>query len=39
LLIDAGSPLEWEPGDGPPESIAEVLDEWRRRVLPPADSR
>lgn len=38
LLIDAGSPLEWEPGDGPSESIIEVLDEWRRGMAP-ADRR
>jgi ankyrin repeat protein len=30
LLIDAGSPVEWDPGEGPPESILEVLAEWRR---------
>lgn len=36
LLIDAGSPLEWDPDDGPPESLAETLDEWRRRYVSPA---
>lgn len=39
LLIEAGSPLEWEPGDGPPESLAEVLNEWRRMHAGPTDSR
>jgi ankyrin repeat protein len=38
LLIDAGSPLEWESGNGPPEGIIEVLDEWRR-VMASADRR
>ncbi len=31
LLLDAGSPVAWEPGDEPAESILEVLAEWRRR--------
>ncbi|MEO8560997.1 MAG: ankyrin repeat domain-containing protein [bacterium] len=30
LLLDAGSPVEWEPGDEPAEGILEILAEWRR---------
>ncbi|MEO8335168.1 MAG: ankyrin repeat domain-containing protein [bacterium] len=36
LLLDAGSPVEWEPGDEPSESILEIIADWRRdrAVLP-----
>ncbi|HEX7052248.1 MAG TPA: ankyrin repeat domain-containing protein [Longimicrobiales bacterium] len=30
LLLDAGSPAEWEPGEEPAASILEILAEWRR---------
>lgn len=30
LLLDAGSPVEWEAGEEPSESIRDVIDEWRR---------
>ncbi|MEO8623504.1 MAG: hypothetical protein ABI625_20675, partial [bacterium] len=30
LLLDAGSPVEWEPGEEPAESILEILADWRR---------
>jgi ankyrin repeat protein len=30
LLLDAGSPVEWEQGAEPSEEIVEVLAEWRR---------
>jgi ankyrin repeat protein len=30
LLLDAGSPLDWETGEEPAEGIVEVLAEWRR---------
>jgi ankyrin repeat protein len=30
LLLDAGSPLEWEAGDEPAEGIVEIVDGWRR---------
>jgi hypothetical protein len=30
LLLDAGSPVEWQPGAEPSERILEVLDEWQR---------
>ena len=33
LLLDAGSPVDWEPGDEPSESILEVLAEWRQDRL------
>ena len=31
LLLDAGSPVEWQPGAEPSERILEILDEWQRR--------
>jgi ankyrin repeat protein len=30
LLLDAGSPVDWEAGDEPAEGILEILSEWRR---------
>jgi ankyrin repeat protein len=30
LLLDAGSPVDWEVGDEPAEGILEILAEWRR---------
>jgi ankyrin repeat protein len=30
LLLDAGSPVDWEQGEEPSESILEVLREWRQ---------
>ena len=30
LLLDAGSPVDWEVGDEPAEGILEVMAEWRR---------
>ena len=30
LLLDAGSPVEWEPGEEPSESILEIIAEWQR---------
>jgi len=35
LLLEAGSPVEWQPGDEPAESILEIIAEWQRggRVL------
>jgi ankyrin repeat protein len=30
LLLDAGSPVEWQPGAEPSERILEVLEEWQR---------
>lgn len=30
LLLDAGSPVEWEAGDEPAEGISEILSEWQR---------
>jgi ankyrin repeat protein len=30
LLLDAGSPVEWEPGAEPSERILEMLEEWQR---------
>lgn len=29
LLIDAGSPIEWEPGAEPAEAIVDIINEWR----------
>ncbi len=29
LLIEAGSPTEWEPGEEPADGVLEVLAEWR----------
>jgi len=31
LLIDAGSPLDWEAGDEPAEGLLDLLEMWRRR--------
>jgi ankyrin repeat protein len=30
LLLDAGSPVEWEPGAEPAEEVLEILTAWRR---------
>lgn len=30
LLLDAGSPTEWEPGAEPSEGILEIIRDWRR---------
>jgi ankyrin repeat protein len=30
LLLDAGSPTDWEAGEEPSERLIEVLEEWRR---------
>ncbi|MPZ21412.1 MAG: hypothetical protein GEV06_26490 [Luteitalea sp.] len=30
MLLDAGSPVDWEAGDEPAEEILEILAEWRR---------
>jgi ankyrin repeat protein len=30
LLLDAGSPVEWETGDEPAEAILEIVAAWRR---------
>lgn len=30
LLIAAGSPTDWQPGEEPAEPLIEILDEWRR---------
>ncbi|MEP6622266.1 MAG: ankyrin repeat domain-containing protein, partial [bacterium] len=39
LLLDAGSPVEWEPGDEPAEGILEVLADWQRdRTVQPAST-
>ncbi len=35
LLLEAGSPLEWEPGEEPADELVDILEEWRR-VLPAA---
>ncbi len=29
-LLDAGSPVEWQPGDEPAEGILEIIAEWQR---------
>jgi hypothetical protein len=29
LLLDAGSPLEWQQGEEPSEAIVEVVNAWR----------
>jgi hypothetical protein len=29
LLLDAGSPLDWQQGEEPSEGITEIVDEWR----------
>ena len=31
LLLNAGSPVEWEPGDEPAEGLIEILAEWRQQ--------
>jgi ankyrin repeat protein len=30
LLLDAGSPVDWESGEEPAQEILEILSEWRR---------
>ncbi len=35
LLLEAGSPLEWEPGEEPADELLDILEEWRR-ALPAA---
>lgn len=30
LLLDAGSPVEWHPGEEPAEELLEILDGWSR---------
>ena len=35
LLLNAGSPVAWEPGDEPAEGIFEILAEWQRDVKAP----
>jgi len=32
LLLRAGSPIEWQPGEEPGESILEILDDWQRQA-------
>lgn len=34
LLLDAGSPTSWQPGEEPAEAIIETIERWRR-LLPP----
>jgi len=29
LLLDAGSPVEWETGDEPAEGLLEIVAAWR----------
>lgn len=29
MLLDAGSPVDWQPGEGPGDAILEIIDEWR----------
>lgn len=33
LLLDAGSPTDWEPGAEPSESILEIIRDWRRSAV------
>ncbi len=37
LLLEAGSPLDWEPGEEPADELVDILEEWRRGL--PAPSR
>jgi ankyrin repeat protein len=30
MLLDAGSPVEWQQGEEPSERIVEIVDEWKR---------
>jgi ankyrin repeat protein len=30
LLLQAGSPTEWQPGEEPADGILEIIDQWRR---------
>ena len=30
LLLQAGSPTEWQPGEEPADAILEIIDQWRR---------
>jgi hypothetical protein len=29
MLLDAGSPVDWQQGDEPSEGITEIVDAWR----------
>lgn len=29
MLLDAGSPVEWQSDEGPGEAIIEIIDQWR----------
>ena len=29
MLIDAGSPVDWQPGEEPGEALLEIINEWR----------
>jgi ankyrin repeat protein len=29
MLLDAGSPTDWQPGEEPGEAILEIIDQWR----------
>jgi ankyrin repeat protein len=31
LLLDAGSPVEWQTGEEPAEAIVDIIQEWQRR--------
>jgi hypothetical protein len=33
LLLDAGSPVEWETGDEPSQGILDIPADWRRARL------
>lgn len=32
MLLDAGSPVDWQPGDEPGDAILEIIDDWRGAV-------
>jgi len=34
LLLDAGSPTSWQPGEEPGEAISETIERWRRAPPP-----
>ncbi len=39
LLLDAGSPVEWEPGEEPSEGVLDIIAAWRRGRVDGGDTR
>ncbi|HTI65383.1 MAG TPA: ankyrin repeat domain-containing protein, partial [Gemmatimonadaceae bacterium] len=39
LLLDAGSPVDWQGGDEPSDEIFDIIAEWRRGAAPASSPR